>query len=66
MKGNYLKVTLTKLPLYLSLCNKEGVVMSNGFRSAREILMSSDVSNYTLHLVEIFSISDGKMNTLPE
>lgn len=40
--------------------------MSNGFLSARAILMSSDVSNYTLHLVDIFSISDGKIKTLPE
>lgn len=40
--------------------------MSNGFLSARAMLMSSDVSNYTLHLVDIFSISDGKVNTLPE
>lgn len=40
--------------------------MFNGFRNAREILISSDVSNYTLHLVDIFSINDGKINTLPE
>lgn len=40
--------------------------MSNGFLSARAILMSSDVYNYMLHLVDIFSISDGKINTLPE
>ncbi len=40
--------------------------MSNGFRNARAILMNSDVSNYTLHLVDIFSISNGKINTLPE
>lgn len=40
--------------------------MSNGFRSARAILMSRDVSNYMLHLVDIFSISDGKINILPE
>lgn len=40
--------------------------MSNGFRNAHAILTSSDVSNYTLHIVDIFSISDGKINTLPE
>lgn len=40
--------------------------MTNSFRSARAILMSSDVSNYTLHFVDIFSIGDGKINTLPE
>lgn len=40
--------------------------MFNGFRNARVILISCDVSNYTLHLVDIFSISDGKINTLPE
>lgn len=40
--------------------------MSNGFRSARAILINRDVSNNTLYLVEIFSISDGKTNTVPE
>ncbi|GKW01684.1 hypothetical protein PEC301877_04990 [Pectobacterium carotovorum subsp. carotovorum] len=29
--------------------------MSNGFRSACEILMNSDIFNYTLRLVDIFS-----------
>lgn len=40
--------------------------MSNGYRRVRAILMNSDVYNYTLHLVEIFSISDGKTHMLPE
>lgn len=40
--------------------------MFNGFRSACEILMNSDTFNYTLRLVDIFFIGDGKVNTLPE
>ncbi|RUR99347.1 hypothetical protein KHDHEBDM_01627 [Pectobacterium polaris] len=40
--------------------------MSNDFHSARTILINSDVFNYTLRTVENFSISDGKINTLPE
>ncbi len=40
--------------------------MSKGFRRACAILMNSDISNYTLRLVDIFSISDGNVNTLPE
>ncbi len=40
--------------------------MSNGFRSAYEILMHGDISNYTLRLVDISSITDRKVNTLPE
>lgn len=40
--------------------------MSNGFRSAYAILMNDDISNYTLRLVDISSITDRKVNTLPE